>query len=96
MSSYRLTKRAEADLMEIFAFGYGRFGEAQADAYAEAMEHIFDLLADNPRMGRPADSIGPGIRRHEYRAHVILYEEAAEGILILALVHGSSIERLKL
>lgn len=68
----------------------------QADAYIAGMEHVFELLADNPRMGRAADTIAPGVRRHEYRSHVILYEEVSMGIVILAIVHGSSVRRFLL
>lgn len=96
MSRFRLTRRAEEDIIEIFAFGCERFGEAQAEAYGDGMIHVFALLADNPRMGRAADQIAPGVRRHEYRSHVILYEGEPGGVLILAVVHGSSVRRLSL
>lgn len=96
MSSYGLTQRAKDDLYDIFLFGYEQFGERQAEAYAAALEHVFQLLAENPRMGREAMAVAPGVRRHEHGSHVILYEEAPPGILILAVVHGSSVRRLTL
>lgn len=94
MGSYALTKRAEADLKDIFLYGYRQFGIRQAETYAAELEHVFELLADNPRMGREAKTIAPTIRRHECGAHVILYEPVTDGVLILALIHGSSIKRL--
>jgi toxin ParE1/3/4 len=96
MSEYALTKRADADLYDIFLFGYQQFGERQAEAYAAELERAFQLLANNPRMGRRAESIARGVRRHEHRSHVILYEIAPGGVLILAVVHVSSIKRLSL
>ena len=96
MKRFRLAHRAEEEITEIFAYGYERFGEAQAEIYADGMTHVFELLADNPRMGRAADRIAPGVRRHEYRSHVILYEEKPNGVLILAVVHGKSLRRLSL
>ncbi|MCE7030379.1 type II toxin-antitoxin system RelE/ParE family toxin [Jiella avicenniae] len=60
------------------------------------MFEVFALLARNPRLGRPAEAIAPGVRRHEYRSHVILYEEMPDGVLILAVVHGRSVRRLSL
>jgi toxin ParE1/3/4 len=56
----------------------------------------YQLLADNPRMGREAEAIAPGIRRHEHGSHVILYEISSDGVVILALVHASSVKRLTL
>lgn len=94
--SYRLTQRARNDLFDIFVYGYDRFGARQAEIYAAGLEHAFELLAANPRMGREAKSLGPGVRRHEHASHIILYEEAASEILILALVHSRSVLRLSL
>jgi toxin ParE1/3/4 len=47
-------------------------------------------------MGRKADAIGAGVRRHEHESHVVIYEEDADGVLILAIVHGASVRRLGL
>ena len=96
MSDYGLTKRAEADLFHIFLYGYEQFGSKQAEAYAAELEHVFQLLADNPRMGREAETIARGVRRHEHGSHIILYEEASGGVLILAIVHSRSVKRLAL
>jgi plasmid stabilization system protein ParE len=62
MSEYALTKRAEAeaDLFDIFLFGDEQFGERQAELYAAELGHTFQLLADNPRIGREAEAIALG------------------------------------
>jgi toxin ParE1/3/4 len=92
----RLTKRARDDLFDIFLFGYQQFGERQAERYAAGLEHAFSLLAANPRMGREAKSVGPGIRRHEHGSHVVFYEETSEGVLILAVLHARSLLKISL
>lgn len=96
MSSYRLTRRAEDDLLDIFLFGLERFGLAQAERYKLGLERCFTILADNPKIDRLADTVAPGLRRHEHESHVVLYEEASDGVLIVALVHGRSVRRLTL
>ena len=96
MNSYRLTERAEADVFDIFLYGIEQFGTYQARLYKQDMEHCFQLLADAPYMGRPATNIAEGVRRHEHKSHVILYELAEDGILILAVIHARSLRRLKL
>ena len=96
VGSYQLTGRADADLLDVFVYGLMEFGAAQAERYQGILEHAFQLLADNPRMGRSAEAIRAGVRRHECGSHVILYEEASGGVLILAIVHGSSVRRLSL
>ena len=96
MPEYRLTQRADSDLLDIFIFGIEQFGERQAKAYQAALEHSFALLAENPRMGREAKAVADGVHRHENGSHVVLYEQADFGVLILAVIHSSSIKRLKI
>lgn len=96
VSSYRLTNRAEAEIIDIFLYGIEQFGLLQAMVYRDSMEACFQSLADNPRMGRLAPALGEGVRRHEHTSHVILYEVEEYGVLVLAVVHGRSIRRLKL
>lgn len=96
MNSYRLTEDAERQIIDIFLYGFETFGPKQAQLYKSELENAFQLLADNPRMGRLADSIAPGIRRHEHESHVIFYEFHGDGILILAVLHGRSVKHLKL
>ncbi|WFS66827.1 type II toxin-antitoxin system RelE/ParE family toxin [Agrobacterium leguminum] len=96
MNSYRLTKQAESEILDIFIYGVEQFGLRQAHFYKNEMKSCFQLLGDNPRMGRLAPAIGEGVRRHEHGSHIILYEIDGAGVLILTVVHGRSIRRLKL
>ncbi|AMJ60788.1 type II toxin-antitoxin system RelE/ParE family toxin [Bosea sp. PAMC 26642] len=96
MTRYGLSKRATDDLYQIFLYGYEQFGVAQAEAYAERLHHVFQLLADSPHMGRAASMIGEGVRRHEHGAHIVLYRPSRDGVSILRIVHNRSMSRLKL
>ncbi|WP_245472029.1 type II toxin-antitoxin system RelE/ParE family toxin [Rhizobium jaguaris] len=51
--------------------GIEKFGLRQADRYLDELIHRFELLADNPFMGRKAESIAPTARRQNIR--VILF-----------------------
>ncbi len=96
MNSYRLTKRAEAEVLDIFIYGMEQFGPSQARRYKDEMAHCFQLLADTPHMGRPASTVGEGVHRHEFRSHIVLCEPVENGIVVLAVIHGRSVRRLKL
>ncbi|KQP10689.1 plasmid stabilization protein [Methylobacterium sp. Leaf99] len=96
MARYRLTRRAESDLLDVFLFGLERFGETQSERYRVELERCFRLLAETLGLGRSARIIAPDVRRHEHERHIILCEEDADGILVLALVHARSVRRLKL
>lgn len=87
MMSYRLTQQADRDLGEIYLYAAEHFGIRQADRYADELGHVFGLLGTHPMMGRPADKIRPGLRRHEHAGHVIFYRPIEEGVLIVAVVH---------
>jgi len=57
--SFRLTARAEADLDEIDDHVASEFGEAVAERVIDRLFETFELLADNPRMGRPRPEWAP-------------------------------------
>jgi len=69
MAEYRLTNEAEADLLKMFLYGFEIFGLAQAEEYRVGMARCFELLAQNPRLGRKADAFAAGVRRHEHAQH---------------------------
>ena len=94
MSEYRLTQAAEDDLLEAFIYGFETFGRQQAEEYRDSMIRCFELLAENPRLGRKADDFAAGARRHEHAQHVIFYDEQPYGVLIIGIVHVRSIRHL--
>lgn len=95
MAEYRLSRRAAAEIVNIFEFGLAQFGPNQASRYRDELKHCLSLLASYPRMGRPAERIAPGLRRHEHGSHVILYREEKDGILVVAVVHGRNVRGLR-
>lgn len=87
MVDYRLSKRAEADLLAIYAYTDTKFGGYQAEAYHSGFERTFGLLADFPRIGTPCDELVPGLRRFRFQSHYVFYTEEAGHILVRALIH---------
>ena len=96
MTKVRIAERADRELVEIYEFGRVTFGPQQAVKYLLELDHVFGLLGDNPRMGRLAANIGPNVRRHEHKSHVILYIEEPDGILIAAVLYKGSVRGLRL
>lgn len=91
MSNWTLSKGAVEDLIELYAYGFEKFGESVADGYADSLRNCFDRLALNPRMGRQAETAGLGLRRLEHRRHVVFYEIEPTGIRIVGVIHERSI-----
>ncbi|MEN9896294.1 MAG: hypothetical protein RIR97_2146 [Pseudomonadota bacterium] len=96
MSRVILTRRAEADIIDILTYSIEKFGRRKALEYQLSLESCFELLALNPLMGRPAPQIDKDVRRHEHESHVILYEHANDHVIVLALVHKRNVRKLKL
>jgi toxin ParE1/3/4 len=88
MARFRLSRRAEADLLEITAYTLQTWGEDQAHRYLDQFESCFRKIAANPRLGRNCDQIRPGLRRFEHVSHVILFRTQADGILISRILHS--------
>lgn len=85
---YRLTVKAEDDIVRIYLEGLALFGPQQADQYHNELSGLFQLLAENPRMARERAELSPPVRVHPHKAHVIVYLEDGEGILIVRVRHG--------
>ncbi len=96
MAKYRVSKRANANLIDIYVYGSEQFGERRAVAYQKSLQACFEVIARHPKIGRTSPTIRPGLRRHEHGSHVILYREESDSVLIIAVLHGRSIRGLKL
>lgn len=86
--AYRLTERAEQDIIDIYLEGLNRFGVQQADRYHQEMTSLFELIALNPKMARERLELAPPVRIHPHKAHLVVYLEDAEGVLIVRVRHG--------
>ena len=88
MSVYRLTQKAEDDIIRIHAEGIRMFGAKQAWQYHDELEKVFRILAENPKIGRERHEILPPVRIHPHKAHVIVYLIDASGVLIVRVRHA--------
>lgn len=82
-----LSERAAADIEDIIGYTVENFGEAQADEYTLGLYHSFQLLEDNPRIGRSFPNIT--VRRYVYRMHHVYYEIRDEVIRVAHIRHAS-------
>jgi toxin ParE1/3/4 len=89
VGSYRLSSQARNQIRDIGRFSKRRFGVYHAKAYHAGLERTFGLLADFPKMGVGADELLIGARRFRFQAHMILYTEDGDDILIRAVFHAA-------
>lgn len=96
MAGFRLTRRAEADLLDIADYTHQTWGEAQCARYLDQLEACCKRLAEQPLLGRPCDHIRPGLRRREQGKHIVFYRRDGDDILVLRILHQRMLPDLHL
>lgn len=72
---YELSEHARANIKQIIRYTIEHFGLKQAEEYTDGLYYSFDLLTDNPRLGKSVASDFSGhLRRYTYRSHYVVYE----------------------
>ncbi len=87
MTDYRLSGKAQDDLIEIYLEGARRFGSEQAEKYHNELKTLFELIADNPYIAAERSEINPQVRVHPHGAHIIIYMIDNEASFILRIRH---------
>ena len=77
--TYSLTRQAQFDIKAIYRYTVENFGEGQAQEYLDGLDYSFDLLTDNPKLGRLWDGKG---RRYIYKSHLVYYRIVKNDLLI--------------
>ena len=82
MRNYSLTKLAEWDLRAIARHTFKRLGALHSREYMQGLLDCFQLLSDDPTLGRKCDSVQPGLRGIEYDSLVFFYATESERVVI--------------
>ena len=88
MGVYRLSRKAASDIEDIYSYTIEQHGLAAARKYLNGLHTCFELLAEYPMLGRRADRIAPGVRRHECQAHVVFYVQREASVQIARVLHA--------
>ena len=86
--SYRLSRKAEEDILQIYLAGVGEFGVSQAERYHEGLGRAFIFLSNFPRAAPERLELNPPSRVHPYKSHIILYRLDGPDIFIQRVRHG--------
>ena len=88
MGDYSLSRRAAADIEGIYAYTIEQHGVVLARKYLHGLRGCFEHIAEHPLLGRRADQVAPGVRRHECQSHVVFYVPGDAGISIARVLHA--------
>ena len=87
--SYRLSNKAEEDIINLYLEGVRQFGIQQADRYHRQLEEAFHFLSDNPEAARQRFELTPPARIHPHHSHLIIYTIDEKGdIFIIRIRHS--------
>lgn len=86
-NTYRVTPRAQQDLRNIGRYTFKKWGREQRNAYLRAIERRFELIADNPHIGRHRPDVKEGYYSFPQGSHVIFYLIRENGIDIIGIPH---------
>ncbi|MVA97974.1 type II toxin-antitoxin system RelE/ParE family toxin [Nitratireductor sp. CAU 1489] len=83
---HRLTQRAERDLKDIYRYTFETFGHKQAERYLRELDAVFELIADQPGIGRVYEG---RTQLFVHGKHIILYRQAGGHVTIGRVFHGA-------
>ena len=86
---YKLSKKAEEDIIKIYSYSLENFGLDQAEKYFLGIHNTFDFLSSHPYIGRIRHDIDPAIYSLPYEKHIIFYDLEINHIKILRIFHAS-------
>lgn len=86
---YKLTPEAENDLIEIYVYGFQKFGEMQAEKYFSELEGCFQILSEKPLISRERTEFTPSVRIHHHGRHLVIYIIQNNQVLIVRVLHDS-------
>lgn len=84
-----VSKRAHADLLEIWRYSFKNWGEAQADRSLDELDAGLRECGAEPECGRRRDEVRPGYWSLFVRRHVAFYTVTADEVRIQRVLHGS-------
>ncbi len=89
MAEWRVSRRADRDLLDIFQHSLDEWGEAQATKYLDELRDTFGLILKFPLLGRRVAQFDSGLHRINSGRHVVFYRPTSFGIRISRVLHES-------
>ena len=88
MNEFVLSKRAEADIDEVWTY-IARNNRQAADQQIDQIYDRFEILVQRPDFGESVGYLTAGLRRTRVGHYVIYYEIEANEILIRRVLHAA-------
>lgn len=83
----QVTESAYNDLLEIWRYGYEKWGDTAADQYLDYINHAVESLISNPIRYPLYASVNENFRLMPIKNHLIAYEVSNDAIIVLRVLH---------
>ncbi|MCL2716610.1 MAG: type II toxin-antitoxin system RelE/ParE family toxin [Alphaproteobacteria bacterium] len=87
MAEYRLSRKTQCDLDDIFEYTVEHWSLAQALRHTDLIETACACLAAAPQRAKDCSAIRSGYRRSIVGEHFIYFRPATYGIAIIRILH---------
>jgi toxin ParE1/3/4 len=84
---YVISKKATADLEQIWLYTADKWSIDQADRYYLLIFDEIDYICKNPKSGRPMEWFRKGYRAVKVKFHLIFYRVEKETVQIIRILH---------
>lgn len=95
MDKYVLSKEAREDLIRIYNYGAGVFGESQAEKYYRAFFEQFDKIAKSPYSYQAVHFLNNSYRRCPCGSDTIYYEIMEHHIEIVTIIGSQDFQNFE-
>jgi toxin ParE1/3/4 len=82
-----LTVRAQRDMFHILKYSVEMWGEAQARIYQSKLLNAYDLILDNPLIGKVLGGLTDERRIFSVGSHVVIYRVRGKIISVIRILH---------
>ena len=84
---YVISKKAIADLEEIWLYTADKWSIDQADRYYHLLFDEIDFICKNPQAGKPMEHIRKGYRAAKVKFHLVFYRVTKDNVQIIRILH---------
>jgi len=89
VSSFALSRRAKADLDEIWHYSAEYWGKERADRYVGDLQRAIERLASNPSHGRKEVVHAIGYVKLSSGSHMVYCRVSPDGLRVVRILHQS-------
>ena len=92
MPSYKVTRKAQADLVEIGRYTTKEWGVTQRNTYLKELDNCFSQITENPELGMACDYIVNGYRKFPQGSHLMVDKQNEENVIEIIRVMQKSVD----